>query len=408
MVDARADVAIKRDTKGRWRVYRNGIPFEIRGAGGHEHLELLRDSGGNTVRTWGIEQLEGRENGQSLLDIAHDLGLAVIAGIWLEHPRHGHDYGDPDFLQFQREHVRTVVQKYRDHPALLMWGLGNEMEGTGDDPRIWQELEVLAQIVKTEDSAHPICTALAGTDNNKVARMQEHYHSLDILGINCYGGAPGIAARLRAQGWNRPYMLTEFGPVGHWEIASTEWDAPLEPTSIEKADTYAASHRAQLEHGRGLCLGSFCFLWGHKQETTATWFGMFLPTGEKTPAVDQMIRLWTGREPANRAPLIYALHSELDSAVVSAGTEWTVSADAIDPDGEKLHYEWQVIAETTDRKSGGDFEMAPPTIPDCVVFDDGRTARIRVPHQPGAYRVFLFVRDGKGGGAAGNFPFMVE
>ncbi|MCC5024095.1 MAG: hypothetical protein J6386_15485 [Candidatus Synoicihabitans palmerolidicus] len=38
----------------------------------------------------------------------------------------------------------TTVRRYRDHPAVLMWGLGNEMEGDGTDPRVWRELETLA------------------------------------------------------------------------------------------------------------------------------------------------------------------------------------------------------------------------------------------------------------------------
>src|SRR5690606_4820426 len=109
----------------------------------------------------------------------------------------------------------------------------------------------------------------------------------------------------------------------------------------------------------GLCLGTFCFLWGQKQETTATWFSMFLPTREKTPAVDVMARAWTGADPANRAPLIHGLRADFRESTVAAGAERTVTAEVTDADGDSLHYDWQVVEETRDRKFGGDPEETP-------------------------------------------------
>lgn len=401
-------VELVRDPSGAWQVVRNGAPYHIRGAGGFSHLELLRDSGGNTIRTWGVEQLGPDENGELLLDRCRRLGLCVIVGLWVDHPRHGHDYGDEAMLERQRRRIREAVRRYRDHPAVLMWGLGNEMEDNGDDPRVWRELEVLARIIKEEDPHHPVCTVLAGTGHNKVRSLQVHYRSLDLLGINIYGGADRIDASLAEQGWDRPYLLTEFGPLGHWEVPTTPWGAPIEPGSVEKTVAYTDAHRALMERGRGLCLGTFCFLWGQKQETTSTWFSLFLPTGEKTPVVDAMARLWTGAEPANRAPLIRRLRADFNGQSVAAGTEHEVAAEVEDADGDTLRFDWQIVAETTDRKFGGDPEMAPPVIDGTVVSTDGARARLRLPTQAGAYRVFLFVRDGKGGGAADNFPFFVH
>ncbi len=401
-------MSLRQRPDNRWEILRHGEPFEVHGAGGYQHLRLFRDLGGNTLRTWGIEQLETEVNGESLLDKAHRLGLVVVVGIWLKHPRHGADYGDESFLLEQRNRVRASVKKYRDHPAVLMWGLGNEMEEDGDDPRVWRELEILAQMVKQEDALHPICTVVAGTSDNKVAKMMAHYTSLDILGVNIYGGAETVDGELAAQGWNRPYLLTEFGVRGHWEIPTTSWGAPIEPSPATKAASYASAHDRQFSHGRGLCLGTFCFIWGHKQETTDTWFGMFLASGEKTPVVDAMSRIWTGQEPADPAPVLHELQADFRESHVPAGSEHEVHAELEFDDLTTLSFEWQVVAETHDRRSGGDAEEAPPVIPDCVLQNRGSRARIRIPDTPGPYRVFLYVRDGKGGGAAGNFPFYAE
>ncbi|WP_221032606.1 glycoside hydrolase family 2 TIM barrel-domain containing protein [Actomonas aquatica] len=407
-LDAASRVTVEPDPQGGWQLLRNGEPYVIRGAGGYRNLEILRAAGGNTLRTWGAEQLGPDASGEPLLDRAAKLGLNVLVGIWINHPRHGHDYGDEAMLTAQRERVRAMVRRYKDHPAVLMWGLGNEMEEDGSDPRIWQELEVLARIVKEEDPDHPVCTVLAGTYNDKLRAMQEHYSSLDLLGINIYGGAETVDDALAAQGWDKPYLITEFGPQGHWEIASTDWEAPIEPSPAEKAATYRGSHEAVMQASRKLCLGTFCFLWGHKQETTATWFSMFLPSGERTPSVDAMIEAWTGSPPPHPAPVIHDLSADFREKRVAVGGEHEVTAQVTYAGEDELSFEWQIVAETKDRKFGGDPEKAPPAIADSVISSDGTRALLRLPSEPGAYRVFLTVRDPHGGGSTHNFPFYVE
>lgn len=402
-----SEVTLVQNESGTWKLIRNGVPYYIRGAGGVDHLELFQSSGGNTMRTWGMDQLTTGVPGESLLDQCAGLGLNVMVGLWLKHARHGADYGDKEFLQHQRDRIRAAVRTYRDHSAVLMWGLGNEMEGDGSDPRIWQELEVLAQIVKEEDPHHPVCTVIAGTANDKVRRMMEHYSSLDLLGVNIYAGAEKVDQNLTEQGWDRPYLITEFGPIGHWEVETTTWGAPIEPISAAKAASYETAHRSQFEQGRGLCLGTFCFLWGHKQETTSTWFGMFLKTGEKTPMVDAMHRIWSGKEPEQCSPKITALTSTLQEQSVPPGSIYEAKVECRHPNQSVLEFEWQVVAETNDRRSGGDQETTPPVIPDCILENNGTHARIQTPHKSGGYRVFIFVRDGQGGGSGANFPFFV-
>ncbi len=65
------------------------------------------------------------DNRQKTLDKADKLGLKVVAGIWIDHLRHNDafDYEDPKFIEKQREKVESIVKKYKDHSALLAWGL---------------------------------------------------------------------------------------------------------------------------------------------------------------------------------------------------------------------------------------------------------------------------------------------
>lgn len=403
-------VKVDKDANGGFQLLRDGKPFFIKGAGGTNNLKELVKYGGNSIRTWGAEQLDEKVDGKTLLDRAQELGLAVTAGLWVKHERHGFNYSDPAQVQKQRDDIRAAVRKHKDHPALLMWGLGNEMEGPisdGSDSRIWKELEVLAKIIKEEDPNHPVMSVIASAIPAKVQGVMDHYPSIDVLGVNAYGGASGVGKALQQLGWKKPFVLTEFGPLGHWEVPKTKWGAPIEPSSRDKAGSYYATQTSVVADGKGTCLGTYVFLWGQKQEVTSTWYGMFLKSGEKLPTVDAMVRAWSGNWPENRSPKV-RLETPLREASVAPRQEIKASATAEDAEGDPLKYEWIVFEESTDRKVGGDDEAEPPKVDGCIVSQKDGEVTLRTPSKPGAYRLFLIVRDGKGGASADNVPFEVK
>ena len=404
-------VTIEEDGSGNFELLVEGQPFFAKGVGGTDNLVMLKKLGGNTFRTWGAEQLEDKIEGKPLLDYAQSLGLKVVPGIWIGHERHGFNYGDPGQVREQREHVRETVREYKNHPAILVWGLGNEMEGPADDGsdiRIWKELNELAKIIKEEDPNHPVMTVIAGIGGSKVSNVIRYYPEIDILGVNAYASASGVGEGLVKQGWEKPFMLTEFGPVGHWEVGLTSWGAPIEPTSQEKAASYYVTHKRVVKEGEGKCLGTFAFLWGYKQETTATWYGMFLASGERLGAADAMSYAWDGEFPPNRAPKLLKLESPADQSRVKAGSTKTASVTVQDPENDSLTYQWLVVAESTDRRVGGDTEAAPPSFPKLTANSEGPEINFQAPSKRGAYRLFVYVRDGANGAATANFPFYVE
>jgi hypothetical protein len=306
----------------------------------------------------------------------------------------------------QRQMVENAVLAYRDHPAVLSWGLGNEMEGVGDNPVIWREVNQLARRIKELDPHHPVMTVVANVSPAKLAAIKEHAPDIDILGINAYAGVADMANRLRAENWTKPYCITEFGLPGPWESPHTSWKAPIEPTSREKTESTSTAQAAITADPR--CLGSYAFLWGQKQEATASWFGMFLPTGEKTGRVDAISRAWTGRWPANRAPELDEVEVPFRTAELPPGRSVVAIARYRDPEGDPLSYQWEVREESSDRRQGGDAERKPAAVPGAIVAADadGRV-EIRTPAAPGGYRLFVTVTDGKGSGAVDNWPFRV-
>lgn len=383
------------------QLLRDGKPYSIKGAGGDtgdEGLDLLVKAGGNSIRTWGSDGIG------PILDRAEKRGITVTVGMWLGHTRHGFKWDNPEQIAAQREMVRKTVRENKDRTGVLMWALGNEMESNGNDnSQLWKEIEVLAKIVKAEDPNHPVLTVTADMNKDRARMIIENAPSLDLIGLNSYGGLATLGQRLAEFGWKKPYVVTEFGPAGPWESAKTPWGAAVEATSSEKARRYEQGYETMAKDSR--CFGSYAFTWGHKQEETSTWFGMLLPTGERTESVDVATKAWTGKWPANRAPIVESFRANKEQEI-AAGEAIVFDMKATDPDGDPLTYHWKAMRESSDKKSGGDTEAVPEVITDV----DGKPQfAFRAPNQPGLpFRVFVTVRDGKGNAAVANLPFRTK
>jgi hypothetical protein len=334
--------------------------------------------------------------------------MTVMMGIWIGHPRHGFDYSDADAIAAQRDMVREAVRDLKDHPALLLWGVGNEVELMSDPDLVFPELNELAKIVKAIDPNHPTAVVIAGGEPEKIRSFNEHCTDVDLLAVNSYAAdIKSVPGTLQSNGYDGAYLVTEWGPRGHWQSPKAPWGAPLEQTSSEKADAFRMGYEAAISSQPGRCLGSYVFLWGHKQEKTATWYGMILPTGETTETLDAMSELWTGKEPDQHAPTIRPIRSSVAQGTVGAGETFRARVEARDADGDDLAYEWLIVAESQVVSAGGDPEKTLREYPDLTL-DSNAAARLKAPSTPGEYRLFVTVRDGTGRAATANVPFLVE
>jgi Glycosyl hydrolases family 2, TIM barrel domain len=394
-------VAVVETSKG-WELRRNGEPYFIRGAGGQGHLETLVDVGGNSIRTWGADRAG------EVLDLAQELGLTVTVGIWLEHERHGFDYSDDQAVSRQLQEARRVVELYKDHPALLMWGLGNEVEGDGKNPLVFKAINDVARMVKGVDPDHPTMAVFAEIGGNKIESLRRYCPDIDVLGVNSYGGLASLGERLSRAGLDRPYVVTEFGPLGQWEIDQTRWGAPIEQNSTQKAEFCARGYKRSIAGQPGRCLGGYVFVWGNKQEVTPTWYSLFPDDASRTETVDVMTRFWTGSWPKNRVPSIERIDLDGGPDHLKAGAEYRARVTATDREGDALDIRWVVRSESTDRGAGGDFEKTPSAHPQALISSNGPDVVFKAPDGPGGYRLFVYVYDGHGGVATGNIPFYLD
>ena len=74
------------------------------------------------------------------------------------------------------------------------------------------------------------------------------------------------------------------------DIGNLPWlvGEAVEANSSQKAKMRKDSYIHILEDSE-LCLGSYCFLWGYKQEVTPTWYGIFTKDGRGTESIDVLI-----------------------------------------------------------------------------------------------------------------------
>lgn len=396
-----------RQENGKWQLYRGGKPYYIKGVGGQSEMDRAVSYGANSVRTWGASEAI------AILDDAHEKGLTVLFGLWVGCERQGFDYNDSKGVQAQLERFTEVVKEFKDHPAILMWGIGNETDLFYSDFKVWNAIDDIAKMVKEVDPNHPTMTVTAGLDVAEVQLIMERAPHIDVYGINTYGGLIGIDKEMRAYGWDKPYVITEWGPNGHWEVAKTEWGAPIEQTSSEKAADYQRRYDIGIAKDKEMCVGSYVFLWGQKQETTPTWYGLFLEDGSETEVMDVLEKSWSGKYPMNRSPNIASMKMNgkktKESVYVKPRSNVKFKIDTKDPDGDELKYRWEILPESTDIKSGGDKESRPEPIE--VVVKAGSVDGVlnfKAPRKEGAYRLFAYVYDGNGNAATANFPFYVK
>jgi hypothetical protein len=403
-------VELKKESNG-YQLYCNGKPYYIRGAGfeGHDPSSVAR-YGGNTIRTWRTG--DAFITGQEILDEALENGLMVCLGIEIARERHGFDYNDRQAVKAQFDFVKGEVMKYKDHPALLAWGIGNELNLHATNPLVWDAVNEIASMIKEIDPNHLTTTMLAGAAKEHVREVLARCPSLDFLSFQLYGDIVNLPAHLAGSGYDGAYVVSEWGATGHWETAQTEWGQPIEQTSHEKAKAYRERYETVIAADTYHCIGSFVFLWGQKQERTPTWYGMFLETGEKKESVDVMQNLWTDTWPDNRSPhlLSFTLNGKTayDNLYLRPGVEIHAEVSASDPENDALLYRWEIIPEVPDelKSDGGDFEPRQETLYRSEAGENH--IRISAPPQTGAYRLFVYVFDGNNSAATANIPFFVR
>jgi hypothetical protein len=401
----------------------NGQPYDVRGAGlgysNDENICALKEAGGNTFRTWELTHIEQE------LAMAEKLGLMIAVGIPTGKELLGFNYNNEEAVAEQFIRVTAVIEKYKNHPNVLLWVINNEPNLLFDDkeklkevnPKVYAAMGDIIEYIHKNDPNHPVTFSLAGANPKDIAQVLKYAPNIDILSVQSYGGLVGLPHSIAQSNVDKPYMVTEFGPMGHWELPTTEWNREIEEPSAVKATGMAKRMQdVIIDDKTGKIIGSFVFFWGQKQERTPTWYGMFNEAGEQTASIDELTRLWTGQYPANRAPLSEAITINNTQAIenirLKPEQSSTVKVKVSGFEGEPLTHKWVLMREVETRSQGGHFEAKPAALALHIlktnVQADFVEMTFNAPDESGEYRLFNYAHDGKNKVGNANIPFMVE
>ena len=405
----------------QWELRVNNQPFFVKGVVGHTYLEKVQLYGGNSIRIgWEKEEL----------DQVMQLGLNALVNLPANAERYGMNYDDTTAIRKQTEKITTIVKNTKDHPAVLMWAIGNELDyipGTKPfNPKVWDAVNQAAKAIKAIDPNHPVMTVIGTSMMEKVADIVKRCPDIDLLGINSYGDIYTLPETLQKYGWTKPYVISEWGPDGYWEVKKTKWGAPYEQTGREKYDCYNKKYKAAIDNGNCQCLGSYVFYWsGFKQETTHTWFCMFNIDGLESPLVGLMHQMWTVPQLvtpspqqvtpshllSNLAPIVDSLninqHVRYQDIVLKPGSVNLSNVTAMDAENDPLTYKWEIRPEAVYASYAGQGEKVPEPV-SGLINEEKAEIHFTAPKDKGAYRLFVYVYDGKGHFSTANLPFWVE
>ena len=397
-----------RKTDDGYSLFRDGKPYYVNGVGGEGNFKKMVEIGANSVRTWGVE------NAQAVLDEAQKNGITVMLGLWLNQERQGFDYDNREKVKKQLEYYKTVIEKFKNHPALLMWGIGNELDLDYKNPNAWYAVQDIAKYIHQSDPNHPTSTVIAGLDSMDAQYIKQRCPDVEILGINTYGDIGSVSRNIKRFGWDGPYMITEWGPRGYWEAPVTSWKVSIEQNSSEKRDIYYNQFQKYILPNKNYCLGSYAFYWGAKQEYTETWFGLFSKENVPTEAIDALQEDFTGNKIDKPAPSLSKLTIEGKEATdnVMLKAEDVFNAEVVlkgmdEKTIRSLNYRWRILEESTDKKSGGDAEAEADEVPGLIIKGaNSNNLKFRAPDRVGMYRLFVSIMN-NGKVAYANLPFKV-
>ncbi|MFB8348587.1 discoidin domain-containing protein [Streptomyces niveus] len=390
-------------SQGAWQLTVDGAPYQVKGltwgpavADAGKYMPDVASMGVNTIRTWGTDGTT-----KPLLDSAAANGIKVIAGFWLQ-PGGGPGSGgcvnyltDTQYKNDMLAEFPKWVETYKDHAGVLMWNVGNEsvlgLQNCYSGDALEQQRNAyttfvndIAKKIHSVDPNHPVTSTDAWT--GAWPYYKRNAPDLDLYSVNSYADVCNIDDAWNAGGYTKPYIVTEGGPAGEWEVDDDVNGVASEPTDVAKAQGYKDAWNCVTGH-RGVALGATLFHYGTEYDFGGVWFNL-LPAGQKRLSYYAVKEAY-GRSTAgdNKPPVISNM--AVDGATsVPAGRPFKVTSDVTDPNGDALSYEVLVNSKYIDNSG----QLTPARF----TAEGNGDFTVTAPDRLGVWKVYIKASDGKG------------
>ncbi|MCH8557349.1 MAG: hypothetical protein LAT84_06000 [Balneolia bacterium] len=395
-------------TENGFQLIRNGEPFIIQGGGGDSYFEELASVGGNTVRIFSTDDIGEK------LDEAHRHNLAVIVDIWLPYYSTEYDMYAGDVVETLRQEIADLVNEHKDHPALLIWNLGNEI----NYPLVFRKnsfiriFNDLVSMVQELDPNHPVSTSIIGAGRKTMSSVFFHSPHLDIIAFNTFGNTAFVNDHLAQTSFlfgPRPYFFSELGPTGPWESQFTSWGSPIEAPTFVKSELYRSRIELMKANEQASSLGALVFYWGSKLERTHTWFSLF-KDDRKSESVRVIESVWKqSGEPVPTSGLEYMLVNKRraeNNIILSPGESSVAEIFFKENPSDSLVLKWEIYPEAWYSDTHELVVENYIPVGTFLGFEENQV-RFRAPLREGPYRIFAYVYNEDGTFASTNIPFYV-
>ncbi|WP_395570409.1 discoidin domain-containing protein [Streptomyces sp. BK79] len=390
-------------SQGNWQLTVGGQPYTVKGltwgpavADAPKYMPDVKSMGVNTIRTWGTDG-----STKPLLDSAAAHGIRVVNGFWLQ-PGGGPGSGgcvdyvtDTTYKNNMLTEFTKWVEAYKSHPATLMWNVGNESVLGLQNCYSGAELEAqrnaytgfvndVAKRIHGIDPDHPVTSTDAWT--GAWPYYKRNAPDLDLYSMNSYGDICGVREDWEEGGYTKPYIITEGGPAGEWEVPDDANGVPDEPTDVQKAEGYTKAWDCVTGH-RGVALGATLFHYGVEHDFGGVWFNL-VPDGLKRLSYYAVKRAYTGSTTGDNTPPVISNMAVSPASSAPAGGEFTVRADVRDPDGDPVTYKVFL---------SGNYASGDKRLVEAEWRATGNgTFAVKAPEKLGVWKVYIQAEDGRG------------
>ncbi len=139
-------------------------------------LEVLKSMGVNAIRT------SHNPPAPKLLDLCDRMGFVVMDEAFDEWKQNKTRFGYGQFFdEWSERDIADMVRRDRNHPSVVMWSIGNEIEEQGNAENGEKMAARLAAICRREDPTRPVTSAMNSPNE---ALKTGFAKPLDLFGVN--------------------------------------------------------------------------------------------------------------------------------------------------------------------------------------------------------------------------------
>jgi beta-galactosidase len=143
-------------------------------------VELMKKFGFNAIRT------SHNPPSAQFLDACDRLGVLVIDEAfdqWMR-PKNPDDYSNY-FYQFHQQDLESMVMRDRNHPSVILWSIGNEINERVDSSGIKIEQDLIS-IIKNLDTTRPVTEAICFFWDHKDKTWESTAQAFSLLDVGGY------------------------------------------------------------------------------------------------------------------------------------------------------------------------------------------------------------------------------